>query len=227
MKGAWAFEDRRVLPAVSRHRSGGDPGVDRLAGGCGRLPGRGPGPLPGPCPAQPCPGTGRRIPADRVHALRQHHPRRGAGLVPRRRVPGEADEALDPLERGGDGGQGQQSCRGYRWALVHVRIVGGAVRGRLQPFLPGQGGRAARRPCVHPGPCRSRHLRPGLPRAATRRGAPRQLPPRALTQGSVVLSAPPAHARLLGIPDRLHGSRADRLHLPGPLQPVPPQSGSR
>ena len=54
-----------------------------------------------------------------------------------------------------------------------------ALRGRLQPLLPGQGRRPGRRRRAHPGPRRPRHLRPGLPRGPPRRGAPRRLPPRA------------------------------------------------
>ena len=41
--------------------------------------------------------------------------------------------------------------------------------------------------------------------------------------GPVELPAPPAHARLLGVPDRLHGPRPHQRHLPGPLQPLPAQ----
>ena len=39
--------------------------------------------------------------------------------------------------------------------------------------------------------------------------------------GPVVLPAPPAHARLLGVPHGVDGPRPHQRHLPGPLQPLP------
>ena len=96
-----------------------------------------------------------------------------------------------------------------------------ALRGRLQPLLPGQGRRPARRPRLLPGPRRTRHLRPGVPRGSARRGAARQLPHGGRRQRAVELSAPAAHARLLGVPDRVDGSRPDQLDLPRPIQQVP------
>ena len=47
------------------------------------------------------------------------------------------------------------------------------------------------------------------------RGGLSQLPP------------PAAHARLLGVPDGVDGPRPDQRHLPGPLQPLPPQPPPR
>ncbi len=38
---------------------------------------------------------------------------------------------------------------------------------------------------------------------------------------------PAADARLLGVPDRLHGTRRDQRDLPGPVQPVPAQPGAQ
>ena len=50
----------------------------------------------------------------------------------------------------------------------------------------------------------------------------RELPPRAAAgRRAVLLPAPLADARLLGVPDRLDGPRADHGHLPGALQPLP------
>ncbi len=40
---------------------------------------------------------------------------------------------------------------------------------------------------------------------------------------AAVLPAPAADARLLGVPHRLHGARADQRDLPGPFQPLPAQ----
>ena len=103
-----------------------------------------------------------------------------------------------------------------------------ALRGGLQPLLPGQGRRPARRPRLHPGPRRARHLRPGLPRGPPRRGPARPLPPgdRRRT-GLSQLPAPPADARLLGVPDGVDGPRPDQLDLPGPVQPLPAQPPHR
>ena len=49
----------------------------------------------------------------------------------------------------------------------------------------------------------------------------RPLPAGGRRQRTVQLPPPAAHARLLGVPDRLDGSRPDQLDLPGPLQQVP------
>ena len=43
----------------------------------------------------------------------------------------------------------------------------------------------------------------------------------ALGAGALQLPAPAAHARLLGVPDRLDGAGPDLRHLPGALQPLP------
>ena len=77
------------------------------------------------------------------------------------------------------------------------------LRGGLQPLLPGQGRRPARRPGLLPGPRRPRHLRPGLPRRPTHRDPARQLPPGDRRQRALQLPPPPPHARLLGVPHRL------------------------
>ena len=93
--------------------------------------------------------------------------------------------------------------------LVDLRQLGRALRGRLQPLLPGQGRRRLRRPGLLPGP---RLARASTPAPSSRAGSPRtqldnfrhevgrrrppQLPP------------PPLAARLLGVPDRVDGARA-------------------
>ncbi len=59
------------------------------------------------------------------------------------------------------------------------------------------------------------------------RGAARQLPPGDRRQRPVVVPAPAADARLLGVPDGVDGPRPDQLDLPGPLQPVPAQPAHR
>ena len=93
-------------------------------------------------------------------------------------------------------------------------------RGRTKASRP------RRRRHLLPGPRRARHLRARLPRRAHRRVAPRELPPR--DEGRrrpVVVSASVADARLLGIPDRVDGPRADHGDLPGALHALP--RGSR
>ena len=85
-------------------------------------------------------------------------------MVPGRRVHRAPHPCLHPLERRGDGGEGQQARRRHRRPPVHVRVVGLALRGRLQLVLPRQGRRSRRRPRLLPGPRRARHLRPGVPR---------------------------------------------------------------
>ena len=87
----------------------------------------------------------------------------------------------------------------------------------LQPLLPRQGRGRLRRPGLHPGSRLPRHLRPRIPR-----GTPHREPPQRLPAGAVpprrrppVLPAPPAHAGLLGVPDRVDGPRPAERDLPG------------
>ena len=100
-----------------------------------------------------------------------------------------------------------------------------ALRGRLQPLLPRQGPPRRRRPDLLPGPRLARHLRARLPRGPTDRAPARRLPPGAVAPGrrAAVLPAPAAHARLLGVPDRVDGARPDQRDLPGAVQQVPAQ----
>ena len=97
------------------------------------------------------------------------------------------------------------------------------VRGGVQPLLPRQGPRGVRGPGLLPGPRGAGHLRARLPRGAADRDAARRVPPGAVAprRRAAVLPAPPAHARLLGVPDGLHGPRAAERHLPGAVQPLP------
>ena len=112
--------------------------------------------------------------------------------------------------------------------LVHLRQLGQPLRGRLQPLLPGQGRRPARRPHLLPGPRRARHLRPGLPRGPARpRTTSTTSAGRSAATGLQLLPPPAADAGLLGVPDGLDGPRPDHRHLPRPLQPLPPQPPPR
>ncbi len=89
-------------------------------------------------------------------------------------------------------------------------------------FLHGKQGTPAAGPGLLPGPRRAGDLRPGVSAGPAQRAAVDQFPPRAAARRrAVVLSAPLADARLLGVPHGLDGPGADHGHLPGPLQPLP------
>ena len=112
---------------------------------------------------------------------------------------------------------------GHRRAHLHLRLGRHALRGGLQPLLPRQD--RARQPpdqVFFQG-----HASPGIYARAFLQGrlTEQQLNNfrRELAAGrrAVVLSAPLAHARLLGVPHGLDGPGADHGHLPGPLQPLP------
>ena len=92
-------------------------------------------------------------------------------------------------------------------------------------FFRGKDDGQPRRPDLLPGPRGARDLRPGVPRGAAQRGPARPLPARVGPRPgrAELLPAPAAHARLLGVPDGLHGPRPDQLDLPGPVQPLPPE----
>ena len=95
----------------------------------------------------------------------------------------------------------------------------------LQPFLPRQLRRSARRPDLLPGPRLSGCLRPRLPGRPPHRRAPEEFPPRtARDPRPFLLPAPVADARFLELPHRLHGPRADQRHLPGALHALPGKS---
>ena len=110
----------------------------------------------------------------------------------------------------------------HRRTYLHLRLLGHALRGRLQPLLARGHRRASRRPDLLPGPRRPGHLRPGL-RGGTPRGrATQQLPPRAgAGRRPVLLPAPLAHAGLLAVPHRVHGPGPHHVDLPRPVHPLP------
>ena len=165
------------------------------------------------------------VPVADQHRLRQHHPHRPGAVVPRRRGGRALLPPLDPLERGDDGAP--RAAAGHRRRRPHLvlRVVGHALRGRLQPLLPRQGPPGRRRPGLHPGPRLPRHLRPRLPRGQAVRGPARRLPPGALARRAgrraALLPAPAADAGLLGVPHRLHGPRPDERDHAGAVQPLP------
>ena len=165
-----------------------------------------------------------RRPPDHSDAVHQHDPAAGpvrGVLVPRRRVPRASHPGVHPVERRGHGHQGEQARRRDRRPPRHLRLVGGALRRRLQLVLAGQGRRPGRRRHLHPGPRRPRHLRPIVPGGSDHRGRARRVPSRDRRCRALVVPPPPTHARVLGVPHRLDGPRSDQLDLPGSVQPVP------
>ena len=101
-----------------------------------------------------------------------------------------------------------------------------ALRSRLQPLPPRQAGAARPRSGLLPGPRLAGHLCAGVSAGPDQRAPTEEFPPRVgPRRRPVVVSAPLAHARLLGIPHRLDGLGPDHGHLPGPLQPLPGRSG--
>ena len=218
---------RRVQAPAARHRRGRDPGLARLA-----RPGRGPGGRePGPIPdvqaAEARAPAARRAAEPDQHPLHQHDQPRAGAVLPRRRGARAPDPAAGPVERGGDGPAREQPVPRPRRPPRDVRVGGQPVRGGLQPLLQGQGRSGRRRPGVLPGPRGARHLRPGLPRGPPVRGPARPLPARGGRQRAELVSAPPADAGLLGVPDGLDGPRPAGLRLPGAVQPLPAEPGDQ
>ncbi len=184
-----------------------------------------PRPGPGALPPHEAPGAGAHqaggLPGHRLDPLREHGPGGRRTVVPGRRVPGAADPRLHQVERGRHGDPGQHADRGHRRASLDLCQLGGALRGRLQPLLPGQGRRRVRRPGLLPGARVAGHLRPGLRRGpADRRGA-RQLPPRGGRRRPAQLPPSALAARLLGVPHGVDGPGPHHRHLPGPREPLP------
>ena len=144
-------------------------------------------------------------------------------MVPRRRGRRAPLPRLDPVERRDHGAP--RAAPGSRCGRPHfdLRLVGRALRGRLQPLLPRQVPPRRRRPDLHPGPRLPRHLRPRVPRGPANRRPARRVPPGAQPprRRTAVLPAPAADARLLGVPDGVDGPGPDERHLPGAVQPLP------
>ena len=209
-----------------RARTGRDPRVARFLRV--RSPARRPGPRR---PAARC-AEPSRAPVGRAravlsrHAVRQHHPGRRAAAAsgqPGDRTPHQKPH---PLERVVDGRAREPDLRRDRRPHLDVRVGRDALRGRLQPFLPGQEQRQRRRPDLFPGTRVPRHLRARVPRRPALGREARELPARAQAgRRPVVLPASVADAGLLGVPDGLDGPRADHGDLPGALSALP--RGSR
>ena len=172
-------------------------------------------------------GTRRRTagghPRADVDRLREHHPDRTGAVVSRRRGRRTALPGVDPVERRDHGAP--RAAPGSRCGRPYfdLCVLGGALRGRLQPLLPRQGPPRRRRPDLHPGPRLAGHLRPRVPRGPANRRPARRLPPGAQPsrRRAAVLSAPAADAGLLGVPHGVDGPGPDERDLSGPVQPLP------
>ena len=129
-------------------------------------------------------------PRHRVHALRQHHPARGGAVVPRRRAPRAPHPGVHPLERGGDGHQGQQARRRDRRPPVHLRLLRRLYDVGFNHFFQGKDGRPRRRPRLHPGPRRPASTPGPSSRAGSPRTPPRPVPPGGRRRGSPATPTP-------------------------------------
>ncbi len=197
--------------------------MDRVAGRRDRQRRPATSALPDAQAARTCPRAPRRSAGAAQHRLHQHDPTRARAVVPRRRGHRAAHPRLHPVECR-DHGVAREQDRRRRRAHRHLRERRVALRGGLQPLLPRQGpGQRHGRPDLLPGPRGSRHLRARVPRGTPHREPSRRVPPGEVTRTvrALVLPAPAAHARVLGVPDRLDGPRPDLGDLPGALQPLP------
>ena len=217
--------DSQLDPPAPRGRRRPHPGVARLP----RRRRRHPRPRRRPPPPRPPARPGRG--PDGLHALRQHHRRRRPARLPGRRRGRGPHRGPRAVERGGHGHPGQRPLRGHRRPPLDPGLGHRPLRDGLQPLLPGPGRRADG---GEPGDqvFFQGHATPGIYARAFlegRLGEDRSTASggRSAAAGPVELPPPPAHARVLGVPDRLHGAGADQRHLPGPLQPLPGPPGHR
>ena len=159
---------------------------------------------------RPRPPQRRQAALHRQHPLHQHHPTSRAAAVPGQPRNRAAHQEPGPLERAGDGGEGEQGRRRDRRPHLDLRVGGHALRSRLQPLLQGQGRRSRRRHHLLPGTRGAGHLRPRVPRRTTLGREARELPPRAEAgRRALVVSASLADAGLLGVPHGVDGPRSD------------------
>ena len=204
---------RAVQAAASRHRPGRDPGVDRVAGR-GRRAARA-RPAPSSCSTSCSSARGSSTSACR----RTIQTRYINTISPEQEPPfpgDEADGAADPAPR--------SAGTRWRWSRAPTTRFPG-IGGHLSTyasaaslyevgfnhFFRGKDGRGRRRPGLLPGPRRARASTP----APSSRGAStsEQLDHfrrEAVPAGALLLPAPAADARVLGVPDRLDGARPDQ-----------------
>ncbi len=162
----------------------------------------------------------RRLPAVRAdHRIRQHDSAASRSAHAGRCDDGMAHPLADPLERDGDGRAREPQARRSRRAHRELRLVGDAVRRRLQPFLA----RAERKPSGRSrfpsGPFEPRHLRALVSRRSHQRGAARLLPhgSRRTRTRAFLVSASVADAGILAGADRVDGPWSVAGDLPGAL----------
>ena len=212
---------KRQLPDADPQR---DPGVDR------RARRRGPSARAASAPTSCCARCSSApascsvgLPGPGPVALHQHHLARAGAAVPRRRGDGAAHPPHHPLERGGHGAARQPAATpgigGHlsTYASAPASTRSASTTSSAARTTAARATRSSSRATPRPASTRARSSRAGSResqldhfRREVVRGA-----------GPVVLSAPAADARLLGVPDRVDGPRADQRHLPGALQPLP------
>ncbi len=150
------------------------------------------------------------------HALHQHHSQREAAAVPGQPGDRAPHQEHHPLECHGDGGARQPRSAGYRRPHFHLRLGGHAVRSRLQPFLPREGGGKRRRFDLFSGSRLARNLRPRLSGGPHHQKAAGEFPPRTgARRRPLFLSPSLADAQFLGVSHRIDGARPNHGHIPG------------
>ena len=161
----------------------------------------------------------------RHHSLPEYDSGREAASVSRQPGAGAPHQEPGPLERAGDGDAGQQAAGGHRRAYLDLCFGGDAVRGCLQPFLPGADAGRRPRPGVLPGTRVAGNLFARISGRANLGEAAGEFPPRTgRGRRAELLSASLADARFLGVSHGLDGTGADPGDLPGALQPLSGES---
>ena len=158
--------------------------------------------------------------------LRQHAPVRGRDAASRQPGDRAADQEPRALERDGDGRARQPRVRRHRRPHLDLRLGRHALRSRRSIISSAARTQDSDGDLVY----FQGHASPGIYARAFLEGRLsveklQQLPPGARRgRRAVVVSASLADAGLLGVSDRLDGSRADHVDLPGPLQSLPRRS---
>jgi len=121
----------------------------------------------------------------------------------------------------------QSPLRRSRRTPLHLRVGRIALRGGVQPLLPGQGrrrGSATRSTSrVMPRPAST----PRVPRRPAHRGATRPLPPGDLGQGLPSYPHPRRLPTFWEYPTVVDGAGSAQCRVPGPVQPLPLQPQDR
>ena len=166
--------------------------------------------------------AGAGLPFTAVTPYVNTHPRRRSVPVPGQPGNRASHQEPGPLECHGHGRPRESRIGRDRRPHLDVRLGRDAVRSGLQPLLPRQGRRRKWRPDLFPGTCVARHLRARVSGGPPVGREADQLPAGAGDRRRpLVVPAPLVDARLLGVPDRLDGTRADHVDLPGALQSLP------